>query len=67
MTPAERLAKALRDAAAAIDEIYGAKPARKPRRRGPLPLTAEEAAMPTDPAIAKQVERRLVANGWRSR
>lgn len=62
----ERYVQALRDAAAAYEEAHCGKP-RKARRRGPLPLTAEERAKPIDPAIAAQVERRMVGNGWRNR
>lgn len=63
MTP--RVAKALRELADAIDEASTGK-APKRRRRGPLPLTAEEKARAVDPEVQRQVEARLVANGWRT-
>lgn len=66
-TPHRRVVSALRELASAFEELDGAKPARKPRRRGPLPLSAEEKQRAVDPDVERQVEARLVANGWRSR
>jgi hypothetical protein len=61
-----RYVQALREAANAYEEAHCGKP-HKVRRRGPLPLTDEERAVPIDPAIAAQVERKMVGGGWRKR
>jgi hypothetical protein len=62
----QRFVDLMRQALNAYEEAHCGK-TRKARRRGPLPLTAEERAKPIDPAIAAQVERRMVGNGWRNR
>jgi hypothetical protein len=66
VSPHERFVSLMRQALEAYEEANCGKK-RKPRRRGPLPVSAEELARPIDPEIAAKVERRMVANGWRSR
>lgn len=63
MNAHQRLARALRDAAEAVEEIYGGE--RRPRRRrGLLPL---DAPREIPPEIQREVDSRLAANGYRSR
>jgi hypothetical protein len=66
VNPHQRFVDLMRQALLAYEEAHCGKP-RKARRRGPLHLSAEERAKPIDPAIAAQVERKMVGNGWRSR
>ena len=66
MNAHERFVSLMRQALEAYEEAHCGK-RRAPRRRGPLPLTDAERALPTDPQIEARVSRKMVAGGWRQR